>query len=301
MPLRSQTSGGTVGERVAAARMTRAMTRVAERDTPHWQLVGVSGGVWGEGHILDEDALVALEGGVDKGHGGGEAVCDEIALAVGPGELEIVHGGTAGGGVRGVVGGGGAGRGEGERGGCEGAEGLGVGGVDGGGDLLGDVEDGRDAAGAEGVPVAGVVLGAEPDAGQDLDGAGGVGHGGRPVLVRSRGEGTDGGEREVLHVPWPGWDEARAIRVWRCTRVWRCCQRVSAYSHDRPPRLPRLLLPPCIHRAPPQRPIRPLPPHPHRPRHPPAPRHAPRHRIHPVHRSGARRRQQRLHLRQVCQ
>ena len=38
IPLRSQTSGGTVGARVAAARMTMAMTKVAERDTPHWQL-----------------------------------------------------------------------------------------------------------------------------------------------------------------------------------------------------------------------------------------------------------------------
>lgn len=35
IPLRSQTSAGTLGEWVAAARMTRAMTRVAERDTPH--------------------------------------------------------------------------------------------------------------------------------------------------------------------------------------------------------------------------------------------------------------------------
>ena len=107
--------------------------------------------VGGGGHILDEDALVALEGGVDKGHGCGEAVCDEIALTVGPAELEIVHGGPAGGGVRGVVGGGG---GPGERGGGKGTEGL----VEGGGDLLGDVEDGGDAAVAEGVPVAGVVL-----------------------------------------------------------------------------------------------------------------------------------------------
>lgn len=111
------------------------------------------------GYILDEDALVALEGGVDEGHGGGETVCDEIALAVGPAELEVVHGGTAGGGVRGVVGGGGGpGMGDGEWGGGKGTEGLGVCGVEGGGDLLGDVEDGGYATVAEGVPVAGVVL-----------------------------------------------------------------------------------------------------------------------------------------------
>ena len=48
MPVSCQTSGGTEGERVAAARMTRAMTRVAERETPHWQLGGVRGG-GGEG------------------------------------------------------------------------------------------------------------------------------------------------------------------------------------------------------------------------------------------------------------
>ena len=58
-------------------------------------------------NILDEDALVALEGGVDKGHGGRETMRDEIALAVGPAEFEIVHGGTTGGGVGREVGGGG--------------------------------------------------------------------------------------------------------------------------------------------------------------------------------------------------
>ena len=38
MPLRAQTSAGTEGEHWAAARMTKAMTSVADRDTPHWQL-----------------------------------------------------------------------------------------------------------------------------------------------------------------------------------------------------------------------------------------------------------------------
>ena len=109
--------------------------------------------------ILDEDALVALEGSVDEGHGGGKAVCDEIALAVGPVELEIVHGGTAGRGVGRVVGGGGGpGMGDGERGGCEGTKGLGLGGVEGGRDLLGDVENGGDGTVVEGLPVAGVVF-----------------------------------------------------------------------------------------------------------------------------------------------
>lgn len=35
IPLRSHTCGGTLGERVAAARMTMAMIKVAERETPH--------------------------------------------------------------------------------------------------------------------------------------------------------------------------------------------------------------------------------------------------------------------------
>lgn len=35
IPLSCQTSEGTLGERVAAARMTRAIIKVAERDTPH--------------------------------------------------------------------------------------------------------------------------------------------------------------------------------------------------------------------------------------------------------------------------
>ena len=38
IPLRAQTSGGTDGEHCAAARMTKAMTSVADLETPHWQL-----------------------------------------------------------------------------------------------------------------------------------------------------------------------------------------------------------------------------------------------------------------------
>ena len=58
-----------------------------------------------------------------------------------------------------------------------------MGGVKGREDLLGNVENGRYAAVAKSGPVAGVVLRAEPDAGEDLDGAGGVGDGGGAVLV----------------------------------------------------------------------------------------------------------------------
>lgn len=38
MPFKSQTSGGTDEERSAAARITSAMTMVADREMPHWQL-----------------------------------------------------------------------------------------------------------------------------------------------------------------------------------------------------------------------------------------------------------------------
>ena len=38
IPLSAQTSGGTLDDCCAAARMTRAMTSVADRETPHWQL-----------------------------------------------------------------------------------------------------------------------------------------------------------------------------------------------------------------------------------------------------------------------
>lgn len=38
IPLSAHTSEGTLGERCAAARITRAITSVAERETPHWQL-----------------------------------------------------------------------------------------------------------------------------------------------------------------------------------------------------------------------------------------------------------------------
>ena len=38
IPLSAHTSDGTLGERCAAARITSAMTSVAERETPHWQL-----------------------------------------------------------------------------------------------------------------------------------------------------------------------------------------------------------------------------------------------------------------------
>lgn len=39
IPLSAHTSGGTLGERCAAARMTSAIISVADRETPHWQLV----------------------------------------------------------------------------------------------------------------------------------------------------------------------------------------------------------------------------------------------------------------------
>lgn len=55
MPLSAHTSGGTLGERCAAARITRAITSVAERETPHWQLQyqeGISNGEKRRGHTV---------------------------------------------------------------------------------------------------------------------------------------------------------------------------------------------------------------------------------------------------------
>lgn len=110
-------------------------------------------------YILDENALVALYGGVDEGHSCGKAICDKIALTVGPVKLEIVHGGTTGRGMWRVVGGGGRpGMGDGDWGGYERAEGLRKGGVEGRYDLLGNVENGGDATVAERGPVACIVF-----------------------------------------------------------------------------------------------------------------------------------------------
>lgn len=64
--------------------------------------------MWERGeYTLDEDALVALYGSIDKGHSCGKTIGDEIALTMGPVELEVVHCGTTGRGVWRVVGGGG--------------------------------------------------------------------------------------------------------------------------------------------------------------------------------------------------
>jgi len=137
-----------------------------------------------EGDILDKNTFAAVEGGVGKGHCSVETVVDEILLAMGPLEFEVVHGWPASGKILGVVsmvwdagvleiGGGG-----------DGAEWLGgMEGFEGGGDLLGDVKDGFYAALDETFPVAGMVLRAEPDAGNDLDGSVRVGGGFVAVLV----------------------------------------------------------------------------------------------------------------------
>ena len=42
MSFRAHTSAGTQCKRSDAARMTMAIMTVAERETPHWQLQGVS-------------------------------------------------------------------------------------------------------------------------------------------------------------------------------------------------------------------------------------------------------------------
>ena len=96
MPLRDQTSGGTEEARSAAARMTRAMTRVAERDIPHWQLRRSKKGRWGRRkNVLDQDAVPALQSSVCEDHGLLEAVVNEVLLAVGPLELEVAHWGSS--------------------------------------------------------------------------------------------------------------------------------------------------------------------------------------------------------------
>jgi hypothetical protein len=96
--------------------------------------------------------------------------------------------------MRGVVGGVVGGRGGFEIGdGGGGAEGLGGEGIEGGRDLLGDVEDGPDSAVDEALPVAGVVFGSQPDAGDDLDGAVGVGDsGGAALFLHAMEEGGGG-------------------------------------------------------------------------------------------------------------
>lgn len=111
---------------------------------------------------------------------------------MGPLKIEIMHRGPSSGNMGGIVGG------------LEGRIEIGNGGggtqgVKGGGHLLGDVEDGADAATAEANPVAGIVLGANPEPGDDLNGAVSIGERGRgPVLVSAEeGDGSwAGGARE---------------------------------------------------------------------------------------------------------
>jgi hypothetical protein len=109
MPMSARTSGGTEGEDLAAARMRRAITMVAERDMPHWQLMRMELRETrleeGRGNALDEDAFTACQGSICKGHSSGEAIVDEVLLTVGPLELEIVHAGSATGQMCGIVGG----------------------------------------------------------------------------------------------------------------------------------------------------------------------------------------------------
>lgn len=96
MPLRDQTSVGTEEARSAAARITRAMTRVAERDIPHWQLCRSKKERLGRrNNVLDQDAVSALQSCVCEGHGLLEAVVNEVLLAVRPLELEVVHWGSS--------------------------------------------------------------------------------------------------------------------------------------------------------------------------------------------------------------
>lgn len=125
-----------------------------------------------EGYALDKNSFAAIESRVGKGHCSLETVVDEILLAMRPLEFEVVHGWPASGKILGMIsivwdagvleiGGGG-----------DSTEWLGgMEGFEGGGDLLGDVEDGFYAALDETFPVAGMVFGAEPDAGNNLDGS----------------------------------------------------------------------------------------------------------------------------------
>lgn len=56
-------------------------------------------------YILYEDALVASESCVDKGHGDGKPVTDQVFFAVRPVEFKVIHSGATGGEMRGVIGG----------------------------------------------------------------------------------------------------------------------------------------------------------------------------------------------------
>jgi len=85
MPLRAHTSGGTWRERWAAARMTRAITIVAERDMPHWQLQQAS--EWDrwecrERHLLHEDTFGSSQSIINKSHSCLETVVDEVLLSM---------------------------------------------------------------------------------------------------------------------------------------------------------------------------------------------------------------------------
>ena len=84
MPLRAQTSGGTLAEHWAAARITKAMTIVAERDSPHRQLcrkVEASDGQArrrrvGSSDILDQNTVPTFKGLIDELHGFWETIAD---------------------------------------------------------------------------------------------------------------------------------------------------------------------------------------------------------------------------------
>lgn len=88
IPLSAQTSGGTQAACSAAARITMAMTIVADREMPHWQLwqlrVAMELISKSEKNLLNKATLSPVAGGIGKGHSGLETVVDKVLLAMRP-------------------------------------------------------------------------------------------------------------------------------------------------------------------------------------------------------------------------
>lgn len=143
---------------------------------------------------MDKATLATGEGGVRKGHTSLETVVNEILLAVGPLELEIMHCWSATRDMCGVVSGIGMAAMPKIRGRHSRAEDVGgLEGIEWGSDFLCNVEDGADASFDETFPVASVVLGAYPYAWNDLNGAILVGNGFRATVLVLAMEKGDGG------------------------------------------------------------------------------------------------------------
>ena len=137
-------------------------------------------------YVLDEHTVPTICRLIHESEGSRKTLRYEIGLAMRPMKFEIVHSGSAAGQMRRAISRVGA---RGRRWGCvqvrrghertEWLKGL----VEIRLDLLSHIQNRLDSSLSEASPIANVVLGAEPNTGQNLNGPVGVGHCGRAITV----------------------------------------------------------------------------------------------------------------------